>query len=154
MKNLGQCQRENATVKALLSGRETDEITAHLRSCPNCREAAKIGGFFQTAFPNEPSPVNIPAAGLLWWKSRLRARQNAALKASRPLLIVQIASIATAAAMVIWLWTSDAFGFASSASRMLSSMEAIIVPVILAAIGIVLAGLILILALRRLMPEK
>jgi hypothetical protein len=56
--------------------------------------------------------------------------------------------------MVIWLWTSDAFGFASSVGPMLSSMEGAIIPVILCSIGIVLAALVLILALWRLMPEK
>ena len=151
------CDFEPAVVKSLKSGFINGEIGKHIQSCSNCRETAKVVRFFQTNLINESPPKNLPVAGLIWWKSKLRERRRAAENVSRPILLTQAAALIVAFGTFIWLWLN---GFLQSSflgtalNRIFNSMEIIAVPFVIGLICFAFICITLIFALRRFMIEK
>lgn len=74
MKMQSGCDFESAVIKATKSGFVDEEIKAHIESCANCRETAKIVQFFQMNLIDEPPPKNLPVAGFVWWKYKLQEK--------------------------------------------------------------------------------
>lgn len=103
MKKSNGCDFEPRVVKFLKAGLPDDEISAHLNSCADCRETAKIVRFFQTNLPREVAPKNLPTAGLVWWKTKLREKRRAAEIAARPVSIAQTAAVTVASLAAIGL---------------------------------------------------
>jgi len=157
MKKHPGCDFEQKIVKSLKSGFVNDEISEHIQACADCRETAKVMQFFQTNLINEPSPKSLPVAGLLWWKFQMREKRLHTKRAAQPILIVQTAAAAVALVTIIWLMQNRSAHFPSIESalnRVFASMETIAVPFITGIICFAFICTILILALRRLMPEK
>jgi hypothetical protein len=155
-KHLG-CDFEQTVVKSLKSGFVTDEISEHIRACADCRETAKVMQFFQTNIMNEPLPKSLPAAGLVWWKFQMREKRLHTKRAAQPILIAQTVAAAVALVTIIWLMQNRSSYFSSIESalnRVFASMETIAVPFITGTICFALICTILVLALRRLLPER
>lgn len=147
------CEFENAVVKSLKSGGATEAIAAHLADCPDCREARRIVSFFQTNLKRESAPPNLPTAGLVWWKSRLREKQRHAERAGQPIFITQIISAIVFGSAFVWLLNNGWLKFLAIGS-LLGSIEKIIVPLFAGTIGFLFVCLILIFTLRRYLLEK
>jgi hypothetical protein len=151
------CEREQAVVKSLRTGFLSEAISAHLESCANCRETAAAVSFFQEALVDESQPKNMPAAGLIWWKSRLREKQKLAERVTQPIMIAQTAAALIACGAFIWLWqmgvfASSAFGIALT--RMFSSMEEMGLPLLAGFIFFIIVCATLGFTLRRFMLEE
>lgn len=149
------CEREPQAVKAVKSGFTSEEVSAHLKSCASCRETAKIVRFFQANLKEEKS--NLPAAGFVWWKSKIIEKQTRAARVAQPILVAQIAAAAAFFATLFWLLFSksaptDSLSFA--VNRAAASVAPLAVPLAAAIICFALLCLVLVLALRRLLPEK
>ena len=157
MKKHPGCDFEQTIVKSLKSGFESDEISEHIKACANCRETAKVMQFFQTSLINESPPKNLPVARLVWWKFQLREKRLHTERVNQPILIAQTAAAVVALITIIWLMQNRSSYFPSiepALNRVFASMEMIAAPFV---IGIICFGFIctiLVLALRRLMPEK
>ncbi len=151
------CDFEPAVVKSIKSGFINGEIGEHIQSCSNCQETVKVVRFFQTNLINEAPPKNLPVAGLIWWKSKLRERRRAAENISRPILLTQTAAVIVAFGTFIWLWLTGSLqsSFLETAlNRVFNSMEIIAVPFVIGLICFAFICTALIFALRLFMTEK
>jgi hypothetical protein len=87
-----ECQYESEILDAVASGRWPDRLDAELRehssSCSICSELALVSAMYRDEFASAMAEVRVPSAGLVWWKSELRARREAVRVASRPITLV------------------------------------------------------------------
>ncbi len=95
------CEFQSAVVKSVKSGIANDEITEHIKFCVDCQETLKVARFFQTSLMKEP-PQNLPAAGLVWWKTKLREKQRTAERVVQPITIVQTIAVVIFTAVFLW----------------------------------------------------
>lgn len=154
MKNLNGCDFEPQLVKAIKKGNANEQISAHLNACPDCQETARIVSFFQRELAREPLASNLPAAGFLWWKAKLREKKVAAERAARPIIIAQtiaVFAIFFSGIYLIGVFSSD---IETILSRTFASMEPVMFPLLIGIIIFAFLAAILIFALNRLMPEK
>jgi hypothetical protein len=81
------CPHEAAVLRAERSGQGEASLTAHVDSCPHCREAARIAGWMQTLAATAAKHRALPDPDLLWIKSRLFGQQAAIDRALQPLFL-------------------------------------------------------------------
>ena len=97
----GTCTHEADLLDALAARRWPDRadpaLQAHVRACGTCADVAVVASaFFEDRHAwRDDGP--LPPASTVWWRSQLRAREEAARRASRPMVAVQIAATACAA---------------------------------------------------------
>lgn len=157
MKMQSGCDFESVVVKAVKSGFVGEEIKAHVKSCADCREAAKIAHFFQINLTNEPPGKNLPVAGFVWWKHKLHEKNRAAEQVTQPILIVQIAAVIIFIGLLVWLLNNDSLYFSfleSGFSQMFTSIEPLAVPYVVGVTCFAFVCLTLIYTLRRLLREE
>ena len=107
-----QCENELAVTGLLQSGRWPEACDAalrsHVESCAVCSEVVLVAGLLQEANSSLLAEMNLPDAGLVWWKAQLRARREAAELAARPIAIAErfalASSLAALLAFVVWKW--------------------------------------------------
>jgi len=92
-----QCEFEAQVVRAVRGGLWTEELRQHFAACPVCADAAVIAGALA-----ETAPVDVPAAGLVWWKAQLKRRLEAQERALRPLVWAERAAILGGVAAIGW----------------------------------------------------
>ena len=117
----------------------------------------KVARFFQTNLVKEPPPLNLPVAGLVWWKAKLREKQRAAERVGQPILIVQTIAIIIFTGVFLWLFNTESLQLASlgeGLSRVADSMAQFIFPVIIGFVSFAFVSLTTVLFLRRFLPEK
>lgn len=117
-----ECVREPEVLAAADGGPLPDDLRSHVAGCAQCREAMMLRSFLDAGAEGDPQP-----AGLIYWKSQLRARREQAEKAMRPatvaefllvpvLLVIALAllpaagSTAVAAVMVAFVFFVAAVG--------------------------------------------
>jgi hypothetical protein len=87
-----ECKYESEVLDAVASGRWPDRLDAELRehasSCGICSEVAMVSTMYRDEYAAAMDQVRVPSAGLVWWKSELRARREAVRVASRPITLV------------------------------------------------------------------
>ena len=147
------CEFEHAVVNFLKSGVSTDKTSAHLQACADCQETARVVSFFQTNLKLESPPTNLPVAGLIWWKSRLREKRRAIERAGQPILIVQIVAAIIFGGVFIWLFNSGSLEFLSL-DRLFNSIDKLFVPLLIGIVGFLFVCSIVIFTLRRYLLEK
>lgn len=151
------CDFEPTIVKSLKSGFVNEETSRHIKACTDCRETAKIMQFFQANVAKESPPKNLPVAGLIWWKFKLREKQRRAERVAQPMLIAQVIAALFIIGTFVWLRQNKSPQFLSvqtAFSRVFDSMEVIAAPLLTGAVCIAFVSAILIFALRRFMPDK
>src|SRR5688572_27062180 len=98
-----QCQFEQELVDAVSARRWPDRadsaLREHVTGCRLCSDVAAVAmAFFEDrdgAHADEP----VPSASAVWWRAQIRAREEAARMAMRPLVLVQaVATICAAIA--------------------------------------------------------
>lgn len=100
------CEREREIVVALANGALHEELQSHVASCTDCQDAALVAGFLSS----ELVEVEVPAGGLVWFKSQIRLRREAAERAELPLVWGNRIAAALAAGGMIWasIWVASA----------------------------------------------
>jgi hypothetical protein len=92
-----ECNREQDILDAVASGRWPERADADLRnhanSCRICSEVGLIAQLYHEDYSTALEQARVPSSGFVWWKSELRARQEAVRSASRPIEMVQGVSI-------------------------------------------------------------
>jgi hypothetical protein len=73
----GACEREPDLLAALARGGLTEELQAHVETCPDCREAQHVWTYL-ASLDRENEAAPLPAPGLIWWRAQLAARRNQA----------------------------------------------------------------------------
>jgi hypothetical protein len=102
------CSREPDVLEALTDGRWPDRVDRDLRehaaSCAVCADLVAV----VRPLMNEQSPElwaqqpQIPSSGVMWWKAQMRARQEKAREAARPITVAQIVAGSTAVLLTIF----------------------------------------------------
>ena len=101
-----ECDREQDVLDAIAAGRWPercdDELRTHVRSCAICSDLADIAVAVADDREAAWSERDIPSAGIVWWRAQLRAREEAARAAGRPVAFIQ----GVAASVAVWLLVS------------------------------------------------
>ena len=87
----GTCSYEDAVVALALAGPDAGAapaLRAHLAGCPSCREVHGLVSVLHEDRAETLAQVQVPSAGLVWWKATLRARHEDAARATRPITVV------------------------------------------------------------------
>jgi hypothetical protein len=105
-----ECRYESEILDAVASGRWPERLSTelhdHVSSCSICSELAMVSAMYRDDFASAMDEVRVPSAGLVWWKSELRARREAVRVASRPItLVTGIAGVSTVAVLVLVILT-------------------------------------------------
>jgi hypothetical protein len=133
------CCREEDVLDALTSGRwpdrADDELRTHVATCDICRDVVDVASAVLMAREIEPTDMRIPSSAVMWWRAQMRARQEAAREAARPITVAQVVALVsvvalTAAGLVAlspWFgellggWVSGARSAASSGATQASA---------------------------------
>ena len=163
-----QCQFETELLDAVSARRWPDRaepaLRAHVAACTLCSDVASIAAAFFEDRDCAHAEAVVPTASGVWWRAQIRAREEAARMATRPLLVIQaaaplcaaIAAIALAPTASTWVRASIAAMGASnwwampgnlSLSWVLGAAAYTTLPLIAVGIWVVLAPVVVYLAL-------
>lgn len=98
-----ECEREQDVLDALAAQRWParcgDDLRAHVGGCAICADLVAVARALLEDHDNAYDHARVPASGLVWWRAQLRAREEAARAAGRPIAFVQ----GVAATAIVWL---------------------------------------------------
>ena len=104
---IDECLRETEVVEAVATGAWpaacSADLRAHVAGCVVCGELAAVASAIQGDWQSARAHVHVPSAGLVWWRAQLRARQQNAEAAGRPITYVHAAAGALAAIVLFML---------------------------------------------------
>ena len=87
------CPREAELWEAITAGRWPDatntDLWAHVNACATCHDVALISSSLSTEGSAARREAAPPSAAVVWWRAQMRAKQEAALAAERPITIAQ-----------------------------------------------------------------
>ena len=114
------CNKEQAVVKAAVSGQWPAELKTHAETCVSCRA---VVGLSRSLRRLADSPTaQLPPASYVWWQSRVRDSRAAQLRASRLYAITHTAtvlmSIIVLTVWIIWSWSQFEDGVRSGLNSM------------------------------------
>jgi hypothetical protein len=99
----GECTREEDVLDALAARRWPDrsdaELRAHVASCGMCADLVEVAAALLDDREQAWREARVPPSGVVWWRAQLRAREDAARAAGRPLAFIQ----GIAASVALWL---------------------------------------------------
>jgi len=105
-----ECLRENEVMEVLSCGRWPDqcpeELRAHIAACAICADVLEVALALYEDRETAHVHAHIPSADLMWWRAELRARQEAARTASRPISFVAAFGAASAIGVAVALLSS------------------------------------------------
>ena len=93
-----ECSREQDVLDAVTAGRWPRRCDAELRShvdgCGICQDVAAVFAAIADERDAAEHDVIVPPSSLVWWRAQIRAREEAAATAARPIAVVQIVAVA------------------------------------------------------------
>ena len=100
------CCREQDVLDALTSGRwperTDDELRDHVATCAICADVVDVAGaLLSEVRDDEFGDARIPSSAVMWWRAQMRARQEAAREAARPITVAQVIASLSAIALTI-----------------------------------------------------
>ena len=114
------CTRETELWDAIAAGRWPDaadaELRAHVAGCAACGDLAFVAGSLRQDACDVGRDATPPSSAIVWWRAQMRARQEAAQAADRPITVVQGLAIACAVGLLLGLVGSVAAWVRGSSS--------------------------------------
>jgi hypothetical protein len=101
------CEREDELLHALERGYIGAELDAHVSGCGPCSELRLVAGALLEDRAAVLAEAPLPSAGTLWWRMRLRHRQEAMSRARRTLVIGQAATLVAALGLLMAFFGTD-----------------------------------------------
>jgi hypothetical protein len=103
------CSEQPDILDAASAGRELPAaLTAHLASCPSCREQVELVRVIRGLAETPDTPHQLPDPAVIWWKAQLLRRWQAERAASAPIermrWIELGAGVASLTAFLVWQW--------------------------------------------------
>jgi len=99
------CCREEDVLDALTSGRWPDrageELRTHVAVCAICTDVVTVASAVLEVRDGEPTDMRIPSSAVMWWRAQMRARQEAAREAARPINVAQIVALVAVVAITV-----------------------------------------------------
>jgi len=109
-----ECPRESDVLDAVASEkwphRVDAELADHVRSCAVCSDVLAVATAMRAEHEQMWQDASIPSSGQAWWRAEMRVRQEAVRKASRPIVVAQVAAVLVAlgvagtAGWLGWSW--------------------------------------------------
>jgi hypothetical protein len=153
------CPREtdlwNAIAAGEWPGAAEPELRTHVAQCALCRDVELVASslFMEGSAVSGEAPP--PSSAIVWWRAQMRARQEAARTADRPISIVHALAIACAAGLALGLigtvaawvrgsagWLSDWTISKADVTALVSAIDLtsrwVIVPALLVALTLVI----------------
>ena len=100
-----ECSHEQDVLDALASRRWPDRaghaLRAHVATCAICGDLAMVAGALLDADADGQVASKLPPASLVWWRAQLRAREEAARAALRPIRLAQFAACLCLGALLV-----------------------------------------------------
>jgi hypothetical protein len=99
------CCREEDVLDALTSGRWPDradeELRAHVAACAICTDVVEVASAVLEVRNGERGDMRIPSSAVMWWRAQMRARQEAAREAARPVNVAQVVALVSVVALTV-----------------------------------------------------
>ena len=93
------CCHEDDVLDALSSGRWPDRadqtLRAHVACCAVCADIVDVAGAILDGRDDNVGDMHIPSSAVMWWRAQMRARQEAAREASRPITVAEFVGAAS-----------------------------------------------------------
>jgi predicted anti-sigma-YlaC factor YlaD len=102
-----RCPREDELLDALGRGFVGSELETHVAACSACGELRVVAGALLDDRAQAMSEAQVPSSGTMWWRMRVRHRQEIATQARRSLLIGQAATLVIALGLLFAFFGSD-----------------------------------------------
>lgn len=88
-----ECPREQDVLDAVSAGRWPGkcpaELAAHVGTCEICRDVAAVFAVMAEERDAAWDEAPVPPPSLVWWRAQIRAREEAARTAARPIAVAQ-----------------------------------------------------------------
>ena len=104
------CSREREIVAAVLAGCFSDSQRAHAAGCAVCGESARVVALVHDDFVRAQREANVPTADIVWLRARIRAREEAARIAARPIVFTHALAIAALVGLLVSAGSRFSFG--------------------------------------------
>lgn len=108
------CERERDVLDAVAANRWPDrlssDLSAHVAGCAVCTDLASVAHAFTEDYETALKHVRLPSAGLVWWRSEIRARQEAIRAAGRPITYLQLITGACGVGIALGLLARSGLG--------------------------------------------
>jgi hypothetical protein len=102
---MSECRYESDVIDAIAShrwpARIDDELQAHVAVCESCRDLGTVAGALINEETVAFADARVPLSASVWHRAQLRAREEAARVATRPIGFVQGVAFASALAATI-----------------------------------------------------
>lgn len=69
--------------------------------CPECGPFVALAQQIRREFKHTIRDARVPTAEIVWWRSQMRAREEAARKAARPMLFTQALAVAALIGLLV-----------------------------------------------------
>jgi hypothetical protein len=71
--------------------------------CPECGPLIALAETIRQEFEHTKQHARVPTAEIVWWRAQMRAREEAARTAARPILLTQALAVAAMIGLVVSL---------------------------------------------------
>lgn len=105
--NAEQCERQDELLDALSRGFVGPDLDAHLATCAACRELQLVARALLDDRADAIAEADVPSAGAMIWRMRIRSRREAEARARRSLLAGHVVTLAVAGALVAAFFGAD-----------------------------------------------
>ena len=122
-----ECAHEHDVLDLIAAGRWPDptreDLARHAASCGVCGDLAAVAVAIRDDHDRARAAARVPSSGLVWWKAQLRARQERAETAGRPIAFVHAAGALVAAVLLftlgglLWPWLRASVGWIEGLSQ-------------------------------------
>ncbi len=102
-----ECEREQDVLDALAAqrwpARCDDELRAHVSACGICADLVEVASALLEDHDTTYHDARVPPSGVVWWRAQLRAREEDARAAARPIAFIQGIAVSVAMWVVVTL---------------------------------------------------
>lgn len=107
------CPREGEVAELSMCGawpaRADAGLRAHAAHCPSCQQMAAVVTALAATSEAETRSPRLPDARLVWHRAQMTAQREAARRAARPLVLIEIAAAAIVTLLLI-VWAGNLSG--------------------------------------------
>ena len=102
-----ECSREQDVLDAVTAGRWPGrcdaELRDHVEGCGICQDVAAVFAAISAERDAAELDAAVPPSSIVWWRAQIRAREEAAAAAARPIAVAQIVAVACLLAAAVAL---------------------------------------------------
>lgn len=151
-----ECEHESDVLSAVYTNRWPHQVSETLRDhvldCRICSDVVAVAAAFEAETDMARARARVPDAAVIWWRAQLRARQEAAKEAVRPITVAQAIGLAAGVGAIGAIFGATATWFQEALQWMAQTTRALFaaltrptLPDLPAGLGTVVANLALLL---------